>query len=262
MKFLAGNWKLNKTKAETRAFFTEALPKIKTSPTLRYVVATSPTLIETAVAASASTGGTLSSVTPSTSKGAPIDIFSQNVAFEKSGAFTGEVSTAQLKDVGATGTLVGHSERRTLFGDTDQSCLRRAARALEDGLEVIYCIGETLDERQGARTLAVLQKQIGVLRELKVGPAELSKIIIAYEPVWAIGTGLNATTAQIIEAHGWIAAELNKVGLGGRPILYGGSVKPNNFKEIGSAPGVSGGLVGGASLEPKSFLDLADCLLA
>jgi len=250
LKILAGNWKMFKTRAETRAFFKEVGTKLAASK-VRKIVATSPTLLETALAASEGTG---------------IEIFSQNCAWAETGALTGEISPLQLKDLGIKGTLVGHSERRQYFGETDATCAKRAEAALAAGLEVIYCLGETLEERQSERTAEVLQKQMApVLNEVLPaivarGDKPSTKIMIAYEPVWAIGTGLTATTAQIAEAHALLAKWLGEVKMD-VALLYGGSVKPQNIKEIGGTAHVAGGLVGGASLEPKSYIELHDGLV-
>lgn len=249
MKVLAGNWKMFKTRAETRAFFKEVGTRIAASK-VRKIVAASPTLLETALQASEGTG---------------IEIFSQNCAWAESGAFTGEISPLQLKDLGIRGTLVGHSERRQYFAESDETCAKRAKAALAAGLEVIYCLGETLDERKAERTAAVLEKQMQpLLKEVlpsivASGAKPGAKLMIAYEPVWAIGTGLTATTEQIAEAHALLATWL-KAGDFDVALLYGGSVKPQNIKEIGATDHVSGGLVGGASLEVKSYLELHDGL--
>jgi triosephosphate isomerase (TIM) len=244
-KVLAGNWKMFKTRAETASFFMEIGKSLAASP-LRKIIAPSPTLMESAVRAS---------------EGSGIEIFSQNCAWAPSGAFTGELSPLQLRDVGCTGTLVGHSERRQHFGDTDLSVLKRAINALQHGLEVIYCIGESLEERQGGLTPKVLKQQLsGVLSELLPNLKPGSGFLMAYEPVWAIGTGLTASSEQITEAHALISAELAKAGGADVAILYGGSVKPNNFREISHLPKVGGGLVGGASLSPADYIALHDCL--
>lgn len=241
-KILAGNWKMFKTRSDVEDFFSHVSNRVAESP-VRKIVAASPTLLESAVAHSLETG---------------IEIFSQNCHWETQGAFTGEISPLQLADVGAVGTLIGHSERRQLFQETDESCLKRAFSALNAGLEVIYCVGETIEARKAGQTLQVLEKQLKSVIELK---APREKFILAYEPVWAIGTGLTANSEQIIETHNWIAEILEKNSLNFQ-ILYGGSVKPTNFKEIASLKHVSGGLVGGASLEAESYLQLHDCLMA
>jgi triosephosphate isomerase len=243
-KILAGNWKMFKNRAETRAFFAAVGSSIKNSG-VRKIVAVSPTLLETALAAAAGTG---------------IEVFAQNVAGAESGAFTGETSPLQLLDLGVTGTLIAHSERRQYFNETDKTAVAKAKLALSKGLQVIYCIGETLEERQGNRTEAVLTAQMApviaeVLPLLEQDLSVKARFMIAYEPVWAIGTGLVASPAQVADAHKFIDGLLAKAGKR-FPLLYGGSVKPDNFGELASTPAVAGGLVGGASLTADSYLAL------
>ncbi len=236
---------MHKTRAEARAFFLDAAMDLKKREGVRYIVCPSPSLLDASATAASGTA---------------FEIFAQNCAWEDSGAFTGEVSPAQLRDLDVTGTLVGHSERRTLFGDTDETCGKRAAKALACGLEVIYCVGETLGEREAGITQQVLAKQIkAFLTSCGEAVKKGAKVMIAYEPVWAIGTGKVATPAQAQEAHGFIDILLQAGGLK-LPILYGGSVKPDNFGELSRLPDVSGGLVGGASLKPADYVALARCL--
>jgi triosephosphate isomerase len=167
-------------------------------------------------------------------------IFAQNVHWEDEGAFTGEVSTAILLELGVRGAIVGHSERRQYFGETDETVRLRTAHALERGLRVIACVGELEDERERGETEAVLRRQVGVLTQHE-------NLVIAYEPVWAIGTGKTATPEQAQEAHELIKSLLDV------PVLYGGSVKPENAAELLSQGHVDGALVGGASLDVESF---------
>jgi triosephosphate isomerase len=176
--------------------------------------------------------------------GSEISVYAQNAHWQESGPFTGEVSPRMLREAGAVGTIVGHSERREHFGDTDETVARRAAHALEAGLEVIACIGEKESERDQGRTKEVLERQVSVLRD-SIGPNP--SLTLAYEPVWAIGTGRTATAEQAQEAHEFIRALLDV------PILYGGSVKPDNAGELLAQPDVDGALVGGASLDAESF---------
>jgi triosephosphate isomerase (TIM) len=166
--------------------------------------------------------------------------FAQNVHWEPEGAFTGEISVPLLLELGVTGSLVGHSERRQLFGETDEGVARRAAAALEAGLDVIACVGETLEQREADETEDVLRRQVSVLE-----PHE--RLVIAYEPVWAIGTGRTATPEMAQQAHAFIKSLLDA------PVLYGGSVKPDNAAELLAQPDVDGALVGGASLDVDSF---------
>jgi triosephosphate isomerase len=171
-------------------------------------------------------------------------IFAQNVHWAPEGAFTGEVSAPMLLELGVTGALVGHSERRQYFGETDETVARRAVAALEHGLRVIACVGESEEEREAGQTELVLKLQVDALAET-VGPHE--RLVVAYEPVWAIGTGRTASTEQAQEAHAFIKSLLEV------PVLYGGSVKPENAQELLGQADVDGALVGGASLEVESF---------
>ena len=166
--------------------------------------------------------------------------FAQNVHWEPEGAFTGEISPPMLLALGVRGSLVGHSERRQYFGETDDGVARRTHAALEAGLEVIACVGETLAQREAGETEDVLRRQVSVLEPHP-------RLVVAYEPVWAIGTGLTATPEQAQEAHAFIKSLLEV------PILYGGSVKPDNAEQLLSQPDVDGALVGGASLDVGSF---------
>ncbi len=170
-------------------------------------------------------------------------IFAQNVHWEDEGAFTGEVSTKILLELGVQGAIVGHSERRQYFGDTDETVRLRAEHALEAGLRVIACVGELDEERENGETEDVLRRQVSVL-------PDHDALVVAYEPVWAIGTGKTATPEQAQEAHALIKSLLDV------PVLYGGSVKPENAAELLSQPDVDGALVGGASLDVESFTAL------
>jgi triosephosphate isomerase len=175
--------------------------------------------------------------------GTDIGVFAQNCHWDTEGAFTGEVSAPMLRELGVYGTLVGHSERRQLFGETDESVGRRSRACLDAGLHVIACVGETLDEREAGKTGDVLRRQLAVLEQD-------DNLVIAYEPVWAIGTGRTATPEMAQEAHERIK-ELIDV-----PVLYGGSVKPENAAELLAQPAVDGALVGGASLDVDSFVGI------
>ncbi len=176
--------------------------------------------------------------------GTEIAVAAQNVHWEEEGAFTGEVSASMLRELGVYGAIVGHSERRQLFGETDEGVARRTAAALEAGLWVIACVGETEDERERGKTEAVLSRQVSALRAH-------DQLVVAYEPVWAIGTGLSATPEMAQAAHAFIKSLLDV------PVLYGGSVKPDNAAELLSLADIDGALVGGASLEAESFADIA-----
>jgi len=179
----------------------------------------------------------------------PVGVYAQNAHWLESGPFTGEVAPEMLAELGVAGTIVGHSERRQYFGETDETTARRAAHALDAGLEVIACVGEREEERDGGRTEDVLRRQTGVLADV-VGPHE--RLLVAYEPVWAIGTGKTASPEQADEAHGIIRNVLDV------PVLYGGSVKPDNAASLLGCPNVDGALVGGASLDLDSFVAICE----
>jgi triosephosphate isomerase (TIM) len=218
---IAGNWKMFKTQAETRAFCAAFEPP----EGVGVVICPSFTSLGAAVESG-------------------LTVFAQNVHWADEGAYTGEVSVAMLRELGVTGTLVGHSERRQYFGETDESVARRATAALTGGLDVIACVGETLEERERGQTELVLRLQAEAIREAVGAPREL---VIAYEPVWAIGTGKTATPEIAQDAHAFIKSVIDA------PVLYGGSVKPENAAELLAQPDVDGALVGGASLDPESF---------
>jgi len=218
---IAGNWKMFKGPADTQAFLTAFAP-----PAGVDVVVCPPF---TSLAAAVDSGQT---------------IYAQNVHWAREGAFTGEVSAPMLLELGVAGAIVGHSERRQHFGDTDETVARRAVAALEAGLGVIACVGESKEERDAGQTELVLRLQVDALRDA-VGPHE--RLVVAYEPIWAIGTGLTATPELAQAAHEFVKSILDV------PVLYGGSVKPENAAELLAQPAIDGALVGGASLEPESF---------
>jgi triosephosphate isomerase len=174
-----------------------------------------------------------------------LTVYAQNVHWEREGAYTGEVSAEMLLELGVAGSLVGHSERRQYFGETDETTARRAERALEAGLGVIACVGELEEERERGETEEVLRRQVSVL-------PQHARLVVAYEPVWAIGTGKTATAATAQEAHAFIKTIL------GAPVLYGGSVKPENAGKLLAQPDVDGALVGGASLDVDSFIAICE----
>jgi triosephosphate isomerase len=242
--FIAGNWKMFKTIAEASSFVTDLRAAVRDAKGVQIVVAPPFTAIHAAAQAA---------------RGSNIAVSAQDLHWEKQGAFTGEVSAAMIKEAGATYVIVGHSERRQLFGETDAIVNRKVQSAIAQGLTPIMCIGETLDERERNETFAVLDRQIkngldGVTAD------QLGAMVLAYEPVWAIGTGRNATAAQAGEAHAHIRTRLRQ-WFGGDAadrcrVLYGGSVKPDNIRELIAEPDVDGALVGGASLEVKSFAEI------
>ena len=192
-------------------------------------------------------------------RNANVAVSAQEVYWEKEGAFTGEVSAVMIKEAGAEYAIIGHSERRRLFGETDATVNRKIFAAIGAGLVPIFCVGETLDERERNETLAVLDRQIkdGLDR---LASGQVGDLVVAYEPVWAIGTGRNATAAQAEEAHAHIRMRLRQ-WFGAEAadrcrILYGGSVKPDNIASLTQEPDVDGALVGGASLEVRSFSEI------
>ncbi|MCW5963011.1 MAG: triose-phosphate isomerase [Bryobacterales bacterium] len=239
--FMAGNWKMYKTPAETTAFFNEFLPMVADAKD-REIVINAPYVNIAAAVTSAS--------------GSNVGIGAQNLFWEKEGAYTGEISGPMLKASGCQYVVIGHSERRQYFGETDATVLKRAVAALEAGLIPIVCVGELLEEREAGRTNEVLQTQFdGGLAGLD--DEQFAKIVIAYEPVWAIGTGKTATPEMAGETHqairALVAAKFGADAATAVRILYGGSVKPNNVKDLMAMEDIDGGLVGGASLEPASF---------
>lgn len=246
---IAANWKMHKTRAEAAAFIEAFSAKAaKISSTVRLLIFPPFTAIETVAAAL---------------RKHPIancSVGAQNVHPETHGAFTGEISVLMLRDLGVSTVLVGHSERRTLFGESDEFLLRKVQRLLAENLTPMLCVGETLAQRDSGETRAVLAHQISAIFS-KISDADAMSVQIAYEPVWAIGTGRNATPDQAQQAHGWIREELAKICgpqmAANIPILYGGSVKPENAADILSQTDVDGALVGGASLDPGSFAAIA-----
>ena len=188
-----------------------------------------------------------------------VGIAAQNLHWEREGAFTGEISAPMIKEAGAEYVIIGHSERRTYFGETDQTVNRKTAAAIAAGLVPIVCIGETLEERERADTLSVLDRQIKVGFDNITGE-QVAALVIAYEPVWAIGTGRTASAAQAQEAHAHIRSRLRQwfgaPAADGCHVIYGGSVKPDNTTELVGQADVDGALVGGASLDLKTFFEI------
>jgi triosephosphate isomerase len=191
-----------------------------------------------------------------TLKKSPIALGAQNLFWEKEGAYTGEISADMLVSVGCSYGIIGHSERRQYFGETDESCARKIKAALDAGLKPIYCIGESESERETQKTFSVLDKQIKNGLKGFVSD-DLQKLVIAYEPVWAIGTGKTATPDQVQDVHQFIRSlidsQLGSQAAGGIRILYGGSVKPDNISDLMALEDVDGALVGGASLDAETF---------
>jgi triosephosphate isomerase len=238
----AGNWKMHKTPAETAVFFADFAARASAADNRK--VWFFPPAISIAAALDA------------TADRPDLHIGIQNIHWEPKGAFTGEISAPIAAAAGVRLALVGHSERRHVFGETNEEVGRKVRAALDAGLHAVACIGETLDQRNAGQLENVLAGQVNAALE-HVGNAEADSITLAYEPVWAIGTGVNATPDDAAAAHAWIrqcvAQSLGDTAAGTIPVLYGGSVKPDNAAELLTAGDVNGVLVGGASLDPESF---------
>jgi triosephosphate isomerase len=221
MNLIAGNWKMFKGPRETREFCAAFDPPIGIEAVI------CPPYVSLAAALESDH-----------------TVFAQNVHWADEGAFTGEISAPMLRELGVAGAIVGHSERRQYFGETDETVARRAVAALEHGLRVIACVGESLEERESGQMELVLRVQLEAIAE---ATGSHDRLVIAYEPVWAIGSGLTASAEQAREAHALVKGILDV------PVLYGGSVKPENAGELLAEDGVDGALVGGGSLDVESF---------
>jgi triosephosphate isomerase (TIM) len=240
-KLIAANWKMYKTPSEAKAFVDAFLPLVTGHTRDEIALFPSPVLLPTVV---------------DTAKGSKVAVGAQNIHFAEEGAYTGETSVGQVKAVGGTHTLIGHSERRQYFAETDEIVNKKLHTALKHDVVPIVCIGEVLEEREAGKTESVLKRQItGAFAGVTAEAA--APIVIAYEPVWAIGTGKTATPEMAADAHKIIRSEIarllgNHVATNMR-ILYGGSVKPDNATALLSQHEIDGALVGGASLKPDSF---------
>lgn len=240
---IAGNWKMNKTASEAAVLVDELIPAVKDA-TCEVVICTPFTDLVTAVAKT---------------KGTNIHVGAENVHFEKSGAFTGEISADMLVDLGVEYVIVGHSERRQYFAETDQTVNKRTLAALNAGLKVILCVGESLQQREEGVTEELVRMQTKIaLRD--VTAEQMENVVIAYEPVWAIGTGKTATAEDAQEVCGAIRETLKEMFgeelANGIRVLYGGSAKPGNIAELVAKPDVDGALVGGASLKAADFASM------
>jgi triosephosphate isomerase len=243
---MAGNWKMYKTPAETVAFFEKFRPLAGQAEHCEVVICPPFTNLAAAVEAV---------------QGTRIHIGAQNIAWAKEGAFTGEISGPMIVAAGATYAIVGHSERRQYFAETDETVLKRTLAALEFGLSPIVCVGERLEERESGHTEAVLARQFqnGIAG---LSEQQFARIVIAYEPVWAIGTGKTATPEIAADTHrairGQVRAKFGKEAGDAIRILYGGSVKPDNTRSLMAQPEIDGVLVGGASLDAVSFASIVN----
>ena len=241
LPFIAGNWKMNKTVGEALDLVRELKASLSGVKAVEIAVAPPFTALY---------------AIHKELEGSPIHLAAQNLYWEEKGAFTGEISPLMLKEIGCHYVILGHSERRQFFGETDETVNRRVKAALVQGLKVIFCIGEILKEREEGKTFSVIERQVeGGLKGL--GDQEMKNMVVAYEPVWAIGTGKTATPEQAEEVHRFIRGKLEK--LYSREvseeirIQYGGSVTPENIRGLMNQPNIDGALVGGASLKADSF---------
>lgn len=244
LPFIAGNWKMFKTVHETTVYVKELRGLVKDINDVTVVIAPPFTAVHAACEAA---------------RNSNVAISAQNMSWEREGAFTGEISAGMIKETGAQYAIIGHSERRTLFGETDATVNRKVSAAIAGGLTPIVCIGETLEQRERNETMDVLDRQIKGGLDNVTGD-QVAALVMAYEPVWAIGTGRTATPAQAGEAHAHIRSRLRQ-WFGGAAadqclLLYGGSVKPDNIRDLMAQPDVDGALVGGASLDVRSFYDI------
>ena len=243
--YLAANWKMQKTVAETESFLNRFLGSIGDMADRDLVICPPFTALPAAV---------------ERCRRSPVRVAAQNMHAEVSGAFTGEVSAPMLTSLGVAAVVLGHSERRAMFAETDEDLARKVPAALEAGLEPILCVGESEAEREGGETEAVLRRQLEADLE-SVADSRLASVVVAYEPVWAIGTGKSATPEQAEETIGFIrslVAERDKDAAARVRILYGGSVKPGNATDLLGREEIDGALVGGASLDPGDFLAICE----
>ena len=242
-KVIIGNWKMNNDKQETETL----LLNLKNKTWDKEIeVKVSPSFVNLEYA-------------QKILKNSSVEVVAQNMHYEEKGAFTGEISYKMLKSINVNSVIIGHSERRTLFCENDDTIKRKIKTALDNEMKVIFCFGESLEDRKEKRHIKIISKQLDVItNDLKIN--QWNQIILAYEPVWAIGTGLNATPEQAQEIHKHVREEIattfNKNLADSVRILYGGSLKPNNSKEIFFQPDIDGGLIGGASLSFEDFYSI------
>jgi triosephosphate isomerase len=243
--FIAANWKLNKTIAEAEAYIQALLPEVGAIGDVEIVICPPFTALQAMV---------------DSARGSSVQVYAQNMHEADSGAFTGEVSLPMLAEIDVQGVILGHSERRQYYNETDRALQQKVPQALEGGLTPLLCVGETEEERERGDTERKLRHQVQEALE-KVPKDRLAEVVIAYEPIWAIGTGLTATADQAQEAIAFVRALVEDrdkaVGEAVR-ILYGGSLKPDNAAELLALPDVNGALVGGASLEAASFAEIVE----
>jgi len=235
--FIAANWKMNKTLAETREFLRSFVPAVQKVTDVDVVLAPPFTALEAAAEGL---------------KGSNIQLAAQDIFWEEKGAYTGEISSVMLLDAGCKHVIIGHSERRQYFSEEDVIVNRKVKAAKKAGLGVIFCVGESLEEREAGKTFDVIKREV----ELGLAEVDPGNLVVAYEPIWAIGTGRTATSEQAQEVHAYIRKILGNL-YGNKAedvrILYGGSVTPDNVDSLMACRDVNGALVGGASLKPESF---------
>jgi len=248
--YLYGNWKMNMTRGETEVFYKDFSELLK-EPLLSAAIGKT---LEVAVFPPFTSLAAAETASKACAPGKAPILGAQNAYFEPKGAFTGDISMPMLKDAGCTHVILGHSERRTIFGESDSFIAKKVKAALDAPLVPVFCYGETLEERESGKTFDVIYRQLKALSALSA--AELEKIVYAYEPVWAIGTGKTATSEQAQEACAYSKKLLGEMGAKAIVVLYGGSVKPDNAKELLSMTAIDGALVGGASLKADTFLQI------
>ena len=242
---IAGNWKMNKTVAEAEAFIGALLPQVGAVEDVEVVICPAFTALQAMV---------------DSARGSAVQVYAQNMHEADSGAFTGEVSAPMLTELDVAGVILGHSERRQYFGETDRALQQKVPEALGSGLVPILCVGETEEERERGDMERKLRHQVQEALD-KVALEDLPRVVIAYEPIWAIGTGLSATPDQAQEAVGFVRALVegfDKAAGQAVRVLYGGSLKPDNCADLLELPDVDGALVGGASLEPAAFAQIVE----
>ncbi|WP_282081205.1 triose-phosphate isomerase [Aquimarina algiphila] len=247
-KIVAGNWKMNKNLAGTRTLLSELKTELGQSSNAEIIVAPTFTNLYSAVEAL---------------KSSDVTVAAQNMHQATNGAYTGEISADMLKDIGVETVILGHSERRAYFGETDALLVEKVNTALENNMTIIFCFGEELEDRKSDHHFSVVENQLknGIFH---IAETNWKNVVLAYEPVWAIGTGETASPEQAQEMHAFIRSEISKAYnqdiADAVSILYGGSVKPANAEEIFAKPDVDGGLIGGASLDAKSFAAIANAI--
>jgi triosephosphate isomerase (TIM) len=247
--FIAGNWKMHKTVAEAEAYIQALLPKVGAIGDVEVVICPPYTALQAMV---------------DSARGSSVQVYAQNMHEADEGAFTGDVSAPMLTEIDVQGVILGHSERRQYFNETDRALQQKVPRALDAGLTPILCVGESEEERDRGATERKLRHQVQEGLE-KVATDRLAEVVIAYEPIWAIGTGRVATPDQAQEAIAFVRALVeDRDKAAGQPvrILYGGSLKPENAVELLALPDVDGALVGGASLDPGSFAEIVEAARA